>query len=220
LWEQVFFAGDQESWRLLEPRSLLANTTYEVMVGQAAVGRFTTGSSVDVVPPSFDGLGTAAGFVFPDSDNGTCRRAGEPLQRIELGYDDGGADIALRLLRVRRPGDITFFEVPLATRPAGTPYSSGRVLENTACSPRAPVLEAGVTYCASVVAFDAAGNAAGHDVERCFIATTCLPDDGEGFTPMCQRISPTGGGGCGAAGGGSGLALAWLLLLIVRSARR
>jgi hypothetical protein len=146
-------------------------------------------------------LTSANGVFVPTIDPTTCMVYTDGVSRIELEYDAVPEDVAYQLLRLRRAAEDVFFEVPVANRLGDSPYALGRVFENTICS-RAPELEPGVTYCASLTAYDVSGNAAGAESEHCFTTTLCEPAPGD-FAPACVPATPQEPGGCAAGRGRS-----------------
>lgn len=155
-------------------RLLEVGAEYEVIVGDKVWYRFTVDEGVDVTPPAFAGARSAAFRRY--SYSGIACDHGEPRE-IVIEHDDLPRDVAFTVVSVRRQD---------AAGPAwqeitgvGDASRNGRrdrtLLSSDTCiaSPPPPPIERGATYCLSIAAYDAAGNAAGGDVEVCKPVMQC-----------------------------------------------
>ncbi len=189
---------------------LAANTTYTVTAHRTdameTITSFRTGSATDQVPPSFGGITAFAPetMEYPIVINGgfciaTCISASDGhLSRIGIDAASVPADVVHLALLLRRADDTHVEEIPLSLAP---PFD----LTSDVCLPHAR-LEAGVDYCARVVAYDVAGNRAGFETELCTTSATCQPTatDSGGCTPAdaCLPIDPptaADSGGCASS---------------------
>lgn len=215
-------------WLFGRPTSPLAPTTeYElaVTVFDTTTTRFTTGTQTDTLPTT----ASLAQFrpevmAYPTADGGcinTCIEADQRGLVTRMHVDGMAPDAALLTLDVLEADGVTVVE-RLALRERG-PHTVGFSL----CNLRAPSLAPDAMYCARLVAFDAAGNAATSDVVCSATATCASKADPElACTPTrtCEPVTepddplaPVGEAkGCAATGGGPW----WLgLLLLVRRRR-
>jgi hypothetical protein len=207
-----------------QPDELLAaGAEYEIIVPPSLfherVTTFTVGDTLDESPPAFAGLAALAAhtYQFPNPDGCFlgCISGGDRLSRLELTYDLPGADTAFLMLEVRHHDDLgPSHLVPF-------PWGPQEYVEGMDCWPAIPRLEPGETYCARLLAYDAAGNVAGADAEVCAVARSCANIPDEHCIPErgCRRE-----GGCAAAPGsraaGSGAALVALAGVVLLAARR
>jgi len=101
---------------------------------------------------------------------------GQPRE-IVIEHDDLPRDVAFTVVSVRRqdaagPAWQTITDVGDGSRDG----RRGRTLLSSdicAATPAPPSIERGATYCLSIAAYDAAGNAAGGDVEVCTPVVQC-----------------------------------------------
>lgn len=216
---------------------LAANTTYEVIAygdphgdgppPVVATTTFATGDTVDTSPPAFDGVSSIVleTMVYPiANDLGiTCASScvehpDGRISRIHVDYPQAPADAVHVALQLRRADDTAIEEVPLV---AWHPYDLGY----KACDVLAPPLVPGGDYCASVVAYDVAGNVAGTGVEVCTMVATCRPV--ATGSPNCNPTDaclppeePLPSSGCATSRSPSWLLLAALVLVPKRRTRR
>jgi hypothetical protein len=214
-------------WIVERPAMLLdAGTSYRVTVAgaQGTAGTvtttFTTGDATDASAPSFAGLtGVVAEIMsYPIlTGTGTCHSScvetggTNHISRLRLDHPPLPSDAAYAIFEIyAEPAHVLLDSVPLAA-------IYGDVLGSFSCSASAPVLAIDGQYCARVVAYDAAGNAAGADVMACTATTACRPMQDALCNPVdtCSPIEASAGSGCAAAPGG-GLLLLGLLALARR----
>jgi hypothetical protein len=204
-------ASGRGPWIVARPAiELEATTTYEVTVtaGQAAVPRtFTTGSSLDNLPPAFAGLTELVVETMENPTVDSCFGAQDVLTRLQLSYD--------------RPAEVVFLELALYRAGDGAlvdqlALAYGKRIGYGGCD-IAPRLTPGEAYCGRVIGYDAAGNPAGGEVEACSTAAICRPLVENGSpSPRCEPSS-VGSAGC-QTGTSPGL-LAGVLLLLLGWAR-
>jgi hypothetical protein len=214
---------------------LMPNTKYVVSAHDdqntsVATTAFTTGAAVDTAPPTFAGLVglTLETMTYPIADeNGlmcvsSCIVAPDGhISRMRLDYTDPSSDAVHVALQLRRVDTGDMFELPV------TSWSS-RYFGFELCSALAPNLEPGADYCAHVVAFDIAGNAAGLDAEVCTTAQTCAPLGRPDMLGLCEPAdecrlegtAPSQSSGCTTTRSTNWLWLAVVVLLPKRRTRR
>lgn len=216
--------------------ALAANTTYTVSFTQNSnvmTSTFTTGNSSDTTAPGFPGvMGIRPEYMQFDNGTGTTGQAcvacdvhsqGGRISRIHFDFPDPTGDAVVLGVEIYIPGDSNLLE-EFAVTPANF---TDRLLGFRGCGPTAPNLNENVTYCARVVAYDAAGNAAGSASEACNTPTACEAQMDMTCEPIDACIAPQGGdagtgtgthtGGC-ASSSGAGALLA--LLAFVPALRR
>lgn len=162
---------------------------------------FTTGATMDMTPPSFEGLESIRleTMTYPiDGCRSSCveDRSGH-ISRIHLDYTypEDAVIVILELLdpTTRQPVDqLTMI------RDGASHY-----LGFETCEVRAPVLDPEGSYCARLTAYDLAGNASGGSVEICESVTRCAP---EGSCEPAATCTPESSG-CSAGESPGGLAL-------------
>lgn len=226
---------------ILRPTSPLApNTTYTVTGTTAADPwsmTFTTGAGADTTAPTFAGISAIAPEYMqltPASTGQGCANcavhysADHEVSRIHFAYPDPSPDTALLGVEIYIPGDSN----PLVEY-LGTPAQlANRLLDFQGCAPIAPDLNDGVTYCARITAYDAAGNPAGAAAESCAMPTSCAPDFDQatcsptftclpgdnGSDPVTDPPGASHAGGCSTSPGSASAAL--LVLATAASRRR
>jgi uncharacterized protein (TIGR03382 family) len=226
---------------------LAAGAAHELDLPGGTTISFTTGDALDETAPAFAGLAGLEAHDYPYPGPGGCHNScasgGNRYSRLELAYDPPGADTAFLLLEVWREGEATPSQrIPLAWRPWAH-------IDTIACGPAISPLAPGETYCARLLAHDAAGNVAGAGAEVCAPVESCanVPDDNclpergcpeppdppddecipeEGCGTIIEPERDAGRSGCAATGihprdpGAAMLLLAGLLLLAARARRR
>jgi MYXO-CTERM domain-containing protein len=213
---------------------LNAGTTYSVVVTSMAQQRmvasstFTTGSTVDMVPPTFAGILSISPetMVYPIPDSGgpgvMCLNScvvyrDAHVSRIRLEYDDPPPDTALLTLALYGGSDHALIDEMAIT------HLFGRTLGFGDCGLDSPELADGSDYCAQVVAYDAAGNATGSAIEACANAIACAPEVGADCGPSdaCDPPAATEPkrSGCSTSGQDT-MAPALLAILAILVARR
>ncbi len=214
-WNRVF-GGYDEDWLVLTPVAALdPSTTYIVSVSGVDQATFTTGAMADDQPPVFAGLEALTALVFA-GDGSSCWTEEDALHALELGYDQLPSDLLYGVLTIRRESELEpFATVPVRNRPQNENFPEPRVMSTTRCGPTPPALVVGETYCATLTAYDGAGNPAGGDQEVCAVAQACAPIDT--LYGACEPVPPESGA-CSA--GGPGLSALLLLVLLLTPARR
>ncbi len=217
---------------IAQPMATLApNTTYTVSTtvpSQVLTTTFTTGAGPDTTAPAFPGvMAIAPEFMQFTSVTGPTGQgcsacdvhyaADDRVSRIHFTFPDPPANTVMLGVEIYIPGDSNLLE-QFGLTPAAF---ADRLLDFRGCGPLAPELREGVTYCARVTAYDAAGNAAGTAAEACATPTACaaqldatcepvdacLPTDDNTGSGSDQTTTHTGG--C-ASSSGAGLLLALL----------
>ena len=147
--------GVGDLWR--PERLLEVGAEYEVVVGPDVWSGFVVERDVDVSPPDFAGV-TAATF-----------RRHDWATTVEVTHHPLPLDVAFIVVRLRRrgPGGIGSPQMLGIRRGVTSHRRELTVLSSTCDFPNAPPIEVGATYCVSIVAHDAAGNASRGDVEVC-----------------------------------------------------
>ena len=160
--------GVGDLWR--PERLLEVGAAYEIVVGLDASSRFVVEGDVDVSPPDFAGVRAA-----------TFRRsAGETT--VEIIHHRLPPDVAFTVVRARRQGLGRIGTLKMLGFRQGVMMGDFRnltVLSSVCDFADAPPMEIGATYCVSVAALDAAGNASGGDVEVCSPVIGPPPDPDE-----------------------------------------
>ena len=173
--------GVGDLWR--PERLLEVGAEYEVVVGSDVWYRFIVERDVDVSPPDFAGV-KAATFrrhdVVTSGDDG-------PGREIVIAHDPLPAGVAFIVVSVRRhgPGEIASRQT-LGLRRGMMGDRHLTVLSSSCGYDKPPPIEVGATYCVSVIAHDAAGNASGGDVEVCSPVIDCR-DPGWGDLLRCPQ---------------------------------
>ena len=183
--------------------------------------RFTTGLERDATPPPYAGLSafTPEQQAYPAPALSMCQSScveavDGMVNRLRLQHLPGDGVIWYRLEVRRADAAAPFYDVPLTV-------DEVELIRPFECATRAPVLEGDGAYCARLTAYDAAGNAAGGDVEVCHETVTCKARDVD-CAPVDECV-PVDGCGCalrpGTPAGGSGLLLLALAVLRRRGRR-
>ena len=202
--------------------ALAPNTTYTITAQDQyrpdVVATFTTGTIEDNTPPAFTGIASLEPETMTYPLNGcydSCVSASDGhLSRMRFDFPALPADVVFAELRTHGDNDVVVRQPLPASGAKAIGFSGG------ACDQRSPVLVPGGRYCARLIAYDVAGNAAGGDTEVCATAEicpprsmfphdSCTPSDGcgpdAGYDPFDQGDvdpkGPTDGGGCDASGG-------------------
>lgn len=173
---------------LYRPAELLElGASYEVVVDGETRSRFTVAEEVDDVAPAFAG---ARSVRLRRYDGGSCCDGG-PGREIEIAHDPAPLDVAFMVVSVRR---VDKSEPPwrsvvgVGTGVPGEDRRDRKFLSTNGCvGAAAPAIEIDARYCVSVVAHDAAGNAAGGDVEVCDRVADCRPYTHDPI-PECPRF--------------------------------
>ena len=209
---------------------LQPNTTYTVTTTRATAitSTFTTGAASDSTPPSFPGassvtLAVMGAVTNPGTACANCAVRYAPdgsTSRIHFMFPNPPPDAVLLWVELSIPGD----EHPLIDA-AFSPSQWDRTIDfHAACQVSAPQLTIGNTYCAQVLALDAAGNSAG-SAEACATAYECAPAFDTATcepSPTCTPVLPgdtittNHGGGCASAPG----AAPFLIVLALAFLRR
>ena len=153
--------------------------------------RFITGDAPDNDPPVFGGLTSFATEAQLYDTCATCAISQDGrVSRIRL--DHAPVSDAVRFeLAVRRVGEAEAFSL------MGLPPDHPSAFGHFRCGTIAPTLEPGASYCGRLSAFDAAGNAAGGDVEMCSETPECGMNDDLTCRPRDDECLPVAKGGCG-----------------------
>lgn len=212
---------------------LQPNTTYTVTTTRATAitSTFTTGSTSDSTPPSFAGASNVSLEVMDPvatGSNGTgCVNCAVRYQadgtntRIHFTFPNPPPDAAMLWVELTIPGD----EHPLIDVAFPPSQWNGTIDFHANCQVPAPQLTVGSSYCAQVLAIDAAGNSAG-SAQPCATATECAAAFDTATcepSPTCTPILPGdtittnhSGGGCASAPG----AAPFLIVLALAFLRR
>jgi hypothetical protein len=165
-----------EDWRVLRPMAPLApDAMYTVVDVTTATPvtrvTFTTGEAMDTEPPAFGGLVQLAPTTYPVDSNLDAPCTSSCV------IASGGVASQLELMFVNPPPDTAVFVATVYRQRDHHVLSTTRITPDThflgfqECGPQAPALEVGAMYCASLAAYDLAGNVAGDNVEVCSGAT-------------------------------------------------
>ena len=169
-------------WETLQPASpLLPNTKYKIVFDDPSTGQtgtsFITGATMDsVAPPAVTPSAVGAKRTSQGACNvgNSCGGIGDGLN---VAFTLAAPDVAWIFLELRRQGAADPFAlIPVVGVTPGEPWSTQLGVYD--CAPPAPDLVVGETYCARLVSFDVAGNAApGADVcaqmTACALSATC-----------------------------------------------
>ena len=229
---------------IARPMSTLApSSVYTVsatVAGTVQTTRFTTGAGADSTAPTFPGV-TAIGpelmqFTTATGPGGqgcfACDvhyAADDRLSRIRFTFPDPPADAVVLGVEIHIQGETS----ALAEFGLAPGAFADRLIGFRGCGPLSPDLQDGVTYCARVTAYDAAGNSAGGAAEACAAPMACAAQLDGMCEPVdaCLPVDPNPGsgsdqatgtqtGGC-ASSSGAGLVLVLLALApVVRRARQ
>ena len=220
-----------DMWIVARP-TLEADTDYEVIVETAPSSQpspfetiqFRTGNTA-LEPISFSGLLELQTevmhwpFVQPDGSLCTSSCTGDingTIARLRLRHDDPSHPAVLMVVSLFRNGELVD---ELALAPYGLAF-----LESGNCRATFALVE-NAEYCASLRAYDAAGNQAGSDRIQCATTRTCASRLSEADTcspsSECTEPSeqPAGNGGCATSNPGLGLIASLCGLLACRRRR-
>lgn len=193
---------------IARPATTLApNATYAVsttVAGQVLTTTFTTGTGPDTAAPSFPGV-TSLGPEFMQFTTATgptgqgcfaCDThyaADDRLSRIHFTFPDPPPDTVMLGVEISMQGDSS----PLAQFGLAPAAFADRLIGSSGCGPSSPELHDGVTYCARVTAYDAAGNAAGSSAEACATPMACAAQLDATCEPLeaCLPVDSNPGGG-------------------------
>jgi uncharacterized protein (TIGR03382 family) len=174
------------TWFVATANQPLDPGDYAVHIDGASVSTFSVSATGDDQPPTAPEITRFDPWAFPappgeQCQSGVCWERPHQLDQLWLAHEPAADEVSLVLLELYRDGDDTpFQDLPLD--------GSGTILLGSSTCDDADVeLEIGIDYCARLIAYDAAGNAASSE-RICAAAQSCYVED---CSPFPYDICPT-----------------------------